>query len=198
MGASPVRMSDLREGGTEVLEETARLLVAAFRGYSDAWPDLDAALAEVRESLERGGVNRIASDASGRLVGWIGAIPQYDGRVWELHPVAVLPGAQRGGIGRLLLADIEQRAAEQDVLTLWLGADDETGRTSLADLDPYPEPLSALASITNVGGHPFEFYQKCGYSLVGLVPDANGVGKPDILLAKRVTRKKRGSEESAC
>jgi aminoglycoside 6'-N-acetyltransferase I len=195
---SGVRMSDLREGGAEVLEETARLLVAAFSGYSSAWPDLEAARAEVRESLDGGGANRIARDASGRLVGWIGAIPQYDGRVWELHPVAVLPEAQRAGVGRRLLVDIERLAADQDVLTLWLGADDETGRTSLAGLDPYPDPLSALASIANIDEHPFEFYQKCGYSLVGIVPDANGLGKPDILLAKRVGRQKSADQDSAC
>src|SRR5688572_17188565 len=191
-------MSDLRDGGAEVIEETARLLVAAFRGHSLAWPDLETALEEVRESLEGNGTNRIARDASGRIVGWVGAIPQYEGRVWELHPVAVLPEAQRTRIGRLLLADIEQVAAERDVLTLWLGADDETGKTSLAGLDPYPDPLAVLASITNVGGHPFEFYRKCGYSLVGMVPDANGLGKPDILLAKRVSRSNQITEESAC
>ena len=29
-------------------------------------------------------------------------------------------------------------------------------------------------------------YQKCGFVIVGVVPDANGPGKPDILMAKRV------------
>ncbi len=31
-----------------------------------------------------------------------------------------------------------------------------------------------------------EFYQKVGYTVVGVVPDANGLGKPDILMAKRI------------
>jgi hypothetical protein len=34
--------------------------------------------------------------------------------------------------------------------------------------------------------HPLAFYRALGYTLVGVVPDANGPGKPDLLLAKRV------------
>jgi hypothetical protein len=47
-------------------------------------------------------------------------------------------------------------------------------------------PGAHLARIENRRGHPFEFYQKLGYAIVGVVPDANGWGKPDILMAKRV------------
>jgi hypothetical protein len=42
------------------------------------------------------------------------------------------------------------------------------------------------AKIKNLHRHPFEFYQKAGFSIVGVVPDANGPGKPDILMAKRL------------
>jgi hypothetical protein len=31
-----------------------------------------------------------------------------------------------------------------------------------------------------------EFYQKLGYVIVGVIPDANGFGKPDIFMAKRL------------
>jgi aminoglycoside 6'-N-acetyltransferase I len=43
-----------------------------------------------------------------------------------------------------------------------------------------------LAQIQSIRRHPFAFYRKLGYALVGVVPDANGSGKPDILMAKKV------------
>ena len=107
-------------------------------------------------------------------------------RSWEVHPLAVHPDHQRRGVGRALLADLEALVRERGGLTLFLGADDEAARTSLGGADLYPEPLAALAALTDRGGHPFRFYQRCGFSLVGVVPDANGRGKPDILMAKRV------------
>ena len=171
MNQPAIRMSDLVPTDTDAMEQIARLLVEAFRGHSPWVPDVERALEEVRESFEEGRVSRVARDASSRVIGWIGAIPQYSGHVWEVHPVAVLPDSQRTGIGRLLLADIEQLAAAAGVTTLWLGADDEDGRTSLTDLDPYPDVLAAVAAIKNVGGHPFEFYQKCGFALIGMLPD---------------------------
>lgn len=34
---------------------------------------------------------------------------------------------------------------------------------------------------------PHGFYEKLGFMIVGVMPDANGIGKPDIYMAKRVT-----------
>ena len=61
--------------------------------------------------------------------------------------------------------------------------------TSLAGVDLYPDIVGHLARLTNLRRHPFEFYRKCGFSVAGVVPDANGPGKPDILMAKRVRRR---------
>jgi aminoglycoside 6'-N-acetyltransferase I len=61
------------------------------------------------------------------------------------------------------------------------------GLTSLGGRDLYPNVLEHAANIQNLAGHPYEFYQKVGYVVVGVIPDANGPGKPDIYMAKRLT-----------
>lgn len=181
-----MRIVDLPDDD-RLVRDVADLLVAAFKdGWPEAWPDRDSAIDEVRESLSPGRVSRIALDRDGRVLGWIGAIPLYDGNVWEIHPLAVRPGVQRRGIGSMLVADLERLARDRGVLTLWVGTDDETSQTSLGGQDLYPNVLEHLLAIENRRNHPFEFYQKLGFVLAGIVPDANGRGKPDILMAKRV------------
>jgi aminoglycoside 6'-N-acetyltransferase I len=84
------------------------------------------------------------------------------------------------------MADVEELARARGGLTLWVGADDEDNRTSLGGADLYPNPLEKLAAIQDRGGHPFAFYRKLGFVLAGVLPDANGRGKPDIFMAKRL------------
>jgi aminoglycoside 6'-N-acetyltransferase I len=100
--------------------------------------------------------------------------------------LVVHPHHQRKGIGRALVADLEEQVRARHGLTLWLGTDDEDDRTSLSGVDLYPNPLEHLAQIVNLRGHPYEFYQKVGFVIVGVIPDANGLGKPDIFMAKRL------------
>jgi aminoglycoside 6'-N-acetyltransferase I len=179
-------IADLDPGDEEAVRQAAELLVEGFRDdWPEAWPDMDAALREVQESIGEGRICRVALDQSGAVLGWIGGIPSYDGNVWELHPLVVRPDLQRRGIGRALVADLEQRVRERGGLTLWLGTDDETGMTTLSGVDLYPSVLEHLANIENLRGHPYTFYQRLGFSIIGAMPDANGPGKPDIYMAKR-------------
>ena len=182
-----MRIADLVPSDEQAIQQIAAMLITAFREHwPEAWPDLESALEEVRESFGDGRVSRVAFDDEGTVVGWIGGIRQYDGNVWELHPLVVRPDCQGQGIGRALVVDLEARVRERGAFTLWLGSDDETGQTTLADVDLYPNLWEHIARIGNPGRHPFEFYQKLGFVIVGVMPDANGPGKPDIFMAKRV------------
>jgi aminoglycoside 6'-N-acetyltransferase I len=182
-----MQIVDLRADDGHTIRQAAALLVEGFREHAPAaWPSLEAGLAEVRESLEPGRISRVAIDDDGLVLGWIGGIPQYDGRVWELHPLVVAPARQGRGIGRALVADLEARACERGGLTLWAGADDEDGRTSLGGVDLYDDLPRRIATVRSSVGHPYQFYQRLGFTIVGVMPDANGLGKPDIFLAKRI------------
>ena len=189
-----MRIIDLTSENTRAVEQVARLLIDGFRDTgSRDWTNLEDALAEVRESLHPGRISRVAVDEAGNVTGWIGGIEQYNGHVWELHPLVVRPDCQRQGVGRALVLDLEELVAQRGGRTIMLGADDENYRTSVGGIDLYPDILGKLRLIKNLQQHPFEFYQLLGFEIVGLVPDANGFGKPDILMAKRV----RKPEESA-
>ena len=125
-------------------------------------------------------------DDDNAVLGWIGGIKQYNGHVWELHPLVVRADHRRQGIGRALVADLEKRVRSRGGLTIWLGTDDESQMTSLAGVELWPNVLEHLANIRNLAGHPYEFYRKVGFTVVGVLPDANGPGKPDIFMAKSV------------
>jgi aminoglycoside 6'-N-acetyltransferase I len=182
-----VRIINFASDDTDTVRQAAELLFEVFREHwPDAWPDLDAALEEVRDSLVADRINRIAVDDSGAVLGWIGAISQYNGKTWELHPLVVRPDHQGQGIGRALVTDLESHVANRGGITIYLGTDDEDGMTSLANRDLYPDVLKHVLDIRNLRRHPYTFYQKLGYSIVGIIPDANGFGKPDILMAKRI------------
>jgi aminoglycoside 6'-N-acetyltransferase I len=184
-----MRIIDLHPGYEQVIQQVAAMLVESFKDHwRDAWPDLESALIEVHESFAEDRISRIAVDDNGAVLGWIGAIKMYDGKVWELHPLAVSQAAQGQGIGRALVADLESQVAERGGLTLWLGTDDENNLTSLGGVDLYPDPLEHLGKIKNLRNHPFGFYQKLGFVIIGVMPDANGFGKPDIYMAKRVRK----------
>lgn len=167
--------------------QAAAILTAAFAAnWPNAWSTAAEAEAEVRDALAPDRICRAAFDDAGTVLGWISGNAQYQGQVWELHPLAVRPDMQGRGIGRALVADFEQQVAARGGITIVLGTDDEADMTSLSGVDLYPNVWEHVARIRNLRGHPYTFYQKCGFVITGVVPDANGLGKPDILMAKRV------------
>ncbi len=182
-----MKIIDLKKGEQTVLEQAAVLLVEHFDGPS-GWDDLVSAREEVAEVLEDGfAFGVIAGDT---LLGWIGGLPDYDGNVWELHPLVVRRGYRHQGLGRALVAAFETEAAQRGGLTATLGTDDNTGMTSLAGVDLYQDLLGSLAELHDLGsGHPFLFYQRLGYRVTGVMPDANGAGLPDIYMSKSLRGK---------
>jgi aminoglycoside 6'-N-acetyltransferase I len=183
-----MQIIDLCPDAEKAIQQAAVLLVESFQEHwPNAWPDMGSALAEVQESFGADRISRIAVDDAGAVLGWVGGIKQYNGNVWELHPLVVRSDCRGKGIGRSLVADLEDRVRERGGLTLWLGTDDEDNMTTLAGVNLYPNVFEHIARIKNLRGHPYEFYQKCGFVIVGVVPDANGLGKPDIYMAKPVS-----------
>jgi aminoglycoside 6'-N-acetyltransferase I len=178
---------DLATQPAALRDAAAQLLVDEFT-TPDGWQSLDAARETVDDVL-RDGFAR-AAIAGDRLAGWIGALSEYRGRVWELHPLVVAPEFRRQGVGRALVAALENEVRERGGITVTLGTDDDDGRTSLSGVDLYPNVLAHLGQLRDLGReHPFLFYLKLGYVVTGVLPDANGAGKPDIFMSKRVTQR---------
>lgn len=165
-------------------DAAAGVYVAALTRPPAAPPDLAEVRAEIDEFLENARTAFVALDGD-RVIGWIGAI-RHSPTLWELHPLVVHPDHQRRGIGTALVRRLEAEASAAGVCTIWLGADDDFGGTNLYGVDIYPDVLARLATIRETQGHPFTFYQRVGFSIVGVIPDAGGPGRPDILMARRV------------
>jgi aminoglycoside 6'-N-acetyltransferase I len=140
---------------------------------------------EVAEALEDDRVCLVARSGE-TVLGWVGAIPEYS-HAWEIHPLVVRQDARGQGIGRALVTALEQHARAEGVLTLYLGSDDDgpVPGTNAGGIALFPDPLAHAVNL-DVTDHPVGFYRRLGFVVVGLIPDANGPGKPDIWMAKQV------------
>jgi len=189
-------IEDLDKSDTARVEAAAKLLHAAFSPRG-AWTTMAEARQEVIDSLGPDRISRVAVSIDGSVLGWIGAIRQYDGLVWELHPIVVADPERRRGIGRALVLDLEKILAARGALTFWAGADDLSGETSLGGLDLYAELPSALNRVKSWGNHPLPFYYRLGFQVIGVMPDANGAGRPDIFLGKRLGTEITSDEQTS-
>lgn len=173
---------ELTPGHPELLEQAAELL---HDRMPEGWPSMEEARDHLRELLDPAHIVR--GFVRGRqLLGWIGGLERYAGHVWELHPLVVRADQERRGVGRALTLDLEDRVRDMGIHTMFVGSDDELGLTSLAGIDLYPDVIAHLSQLKNLGGHPIGFYQRLGYQVIGVMPDANGFGRPDIYLSKRL------------
>ena len=182
----------LRADDTAAIDQAAALLVDAFPHWL---PTMEMARDEVIEAL---GPDRIClvARADDQILGWIGAIPEYS-HAWELHPLVVREDARRKGVGASLVAALEERVRAAGALTLYLGTDDDgpapgTSAGGRRALSGRAVPCEASLRVID---HPAGFYLRMGFEVVGLIPDANGPGKPDILMAKRVSEGTRQPQD---
>ncbi len=181
-----VRIIEVDPNDKPLVQEMAQVLVDGFRHPApDAWPTMDEGFEEVAECTEEGKICLAAVDEEGTVLGWVGGQHDY-ARVWELHPLVVKPTHHKQGIGRMLVEALEPRVKERGGLTLILGTDDHIGQTSIYGKDLYPNVWEYIPTIQNLDGHAFGFYQKVGFVIYGLIPDANGLGEHDIMMAKRL------------
>lgn len=170
----------------------ARVLRAALSHLPTGYQGPGEAEAEVEMRQHDPGWLGFAALEKGAVVGWIGALRTYS-HGWEVHPLVVAPSHQRRGIGSALMAALETRARAEGVRTLYLGSDDDYGGTTLFGRELFPGVLAHAAGIEPTErGHALTFYRRHGYEIVGLLPDVNGPGRPDIHLAKRLAH--RGEE----
>jgi aminoglycoside 6'-N-acetyltransferase I len=179
-----MKIVDLANEPEHIREQAATLLVEHF-DEPRGWSSLPAAREEVARVIADGFARAMLDGEA--LLGWVGGLPEYDGRVWELHPMVVRREHRRRGIGRALVAAFESEAAGRGGLTATLGTDDDSGMTSLSGVDLYNDLPRHIAELRDLGrGHPFLFYLKLGYVVTGVMPDANGPGRPDIYMSKRL------------
>ena len=176
---------DLEESEKDRIDRIANFLFDCFTKYAPAWlPDEKACQKQIQDSFESNRRSRVAISEDGHSVGWIGAIT--DKAVWEIHPIAVSPSHRRLGLGRRLVADIERLARAEGAVSVWAGTSDETNSTSFSSIDLYSEPGRSFENVQAPPDHPINFWLGVGYSIVGVMPDEEGLGKPGIHFARRI------------
>lgn len=184
--AAQVELRDLNDSDETERREAARILRVALAHVPSAWKDEASAREEVGRFVGNPERLGILARHGVRVCGWIGAIRQSR-FAWELHPLVVDPPYQGQGCGTVLVRALEAAARAEGVVTLWLGTDDDFGGTNLYGRNLYPDVLGNLRQLRATTGHAFTFYQRLGYTVTGVLPDADGPGRHDILMARRLT-----------
>ena len=180
---------DLGSRGDLLIRQVASLLLESFRDTApEAWPDFQTALNEVQASLATDRISRVAVEDGGNVVGWAGAVGGYRGNVWEIFPLVVRPDTRRKGIGRMLVRDIENQARKRGGLTIWVRTGKLVPATVPQPIDLFPGVIDHLPELQAQAGQLYRFFQHLGYEPIGVMPDANGPGRPDIFMGKSLRK----------
>ena len=175
---------DLDVSDAVLIERLTAITYEAFKENAPQWlPTPEHARKQLIAAGKPGRLGRVVLD-SGKPAGWIGVIEGR--RIWEIHPIAVAIEHQYKGLGHVLVEEIAAIAKAAGALTLYAGTSDEVGTTNLFGVDLYSDPAESIRTIRPVGRNPYRFWENAGFTIVGLIPDAEGVGKPGIQLARRI------------
>ncbi len=176
-------------------EQAVKILLEAFPA-DEMWSDLDEKMARETVEFSIYGKNIcIGIKIGSELAGWVCLRPEYEKikneATWELHPFVISPKFKRKGYGKMLMEEVEKAAQENNIIGIILSSGDEANKTSLSDKEITGENIiEEIKNIKNYKNHPYEFYQKCGYSIIGIIPNAYGIRKTDIWLWKDIRKKK--------
>lgn len=80
-----MKIIDLLKDDKDKINQTASLLQESF----EAWSTFELAINEVVESLQDNKISRVLINDEDVVIGWIGGQSQYNGNVWELHPLVI-------------------------------------------------------------------------------------------------------------
>ena len=173
----------------DIKKQAAQILLETF-SEDNMWPDLNekTAFETVNECIAGENI-AIGIKNKDQLIGWVGLRPMYK-KTWELHPMAIKHEFKRKGYGKILINELEIIAQENEIIGIVAGSDDEMNKTSLSEKEITRENIfEEIKNIKNYKNHPYEFYIKCGFSIIGIIPNANGPNKPDIWLWKDIRNK---------
>ncbi len=168
------------------IETVATVLMCGFANRSAAWPTIADAITEVTTCSTPTHISLVAVRQH-EIVGWVSAAPQYRTTGWELHPIVVAPAYQRIGVGRALIHNLCTILQSRGACVLYAWSDDESMSTSLGGINIIDQPLHHLIHFCASSQHAGGFYLKQQFQLCGVIPDANGPGKPDILFARHIS-----------
>lgn len=117
----PFRITDLNPEDAGLIQQTAQVAYEASQSISKIWlPTVEAAVEEIYDSFERNGISQVLLDGE-RVAAWVGAFPQFSGRVVEIHPLMVAKAYQGRGLGRWMVNQVEVWAREQGAMTRKIG-----------------------------------------------------------------------------
>ncbi len=166
----------------------AQFSTDAAKQNSSKWLSTKSdAMKELRQCVIPSNYSRMATK-NNRPVGWISSFP-INKLVWEIHPLLIDPDNHGEGIGTHLVKEVEQTLRARGVQTIQVSTTDATNATNLSEKDLYIDPLGELQRLDvrdATIGHAFKFWVRSGYKVVGVIPDAEGIGIPSICLAKRL------------